>query len=297
MRSHRKTSTTSLALPNRLKIKSLILWNLRGNLAEWAFDRFRVRKRWIINRAWKMVERKEDKECLIIAGGPGFTRELAEALADNRRGLEIMAVNYYHTSLYSGILVPNCYVLSDPKTFKEDGEIGRKLRLYLRSHDISVFTPYGAEWVEESLDTVVFNDSENIYSSNIDPRKPRGYTSNTAFKGIAIALALGYKKIYVAGLDHDYPRRISVTRDLKLTLDDTHHYDNTKKKPELYPYFECMAHALHCYALNFWHLRKLSSPKIVNVTNDSMIDVFERVSIEDFIGYLKDGVRLPEQEG
>jgi len=282
-------------IPNRLNLKSLILWNAKGNLSVWALDRFRFRKRRAINRSWKGVDNKEGKECLIIAGGPSYTEELANELIRNRQGLEVIAINHYHLSRFKDDLVPNYYVLSDPDTFDLELEAGNKLKSYIDLHNITTFTPYGADWVDTSWETIVFNDSENVYSRNINPRGPRGYTSNTAFKAIAIALELGYEKIYIAGLDHDYPRRLGVTKDLRLTLDDAHHYGMTTEGPQVYPYFECMAHALHCYALNLWHLRKLRSPKVVNVTDCSMVDVFRRISHKDFIEYLAGERRLQHQ--
>ena len=295
MRMMHRDGQNNCLIPNRLELKTLLLWNLRGNLAVWAFDRFNLRKRWAINRCWKRVKKRHKKECLIIAGGPSYTEEIAEALKRNRKGLEIIAINHYHLSRFKDDLVPSYYILSDPDTLSLDPEAGRQLISYIDSHKITTCTPYGASWVDKSWETMVFNDSENVYSRNIDPRKPRGYASNTAFKAIAIAFRLGYKKIYVVGLDHDYPRRLSVTKDLRLTLDDAHHYEMPQEEPAIYPYFECMAHALHCYALNLWHLRKLHSPKIVNVTDSSMVDVFERVSKKDFIEYLTKEIGMPDQ--
>lgn len=203
----------------------------------------------------------------------------------------MFAVNFYCLSERAKDLVPQGYILSDPKTLTWKA---KELEEYLTRHEIMVYVPYGAKWVPPNWKTTFFNDSENVYSKNIDPRKPRGYTSNTAFKAIAIALELGYEKVFITGLDHDYPRRLNVTEDLGLTLDDVHHYDKKREMPRIYPHFECMAHALHCYSLNLWHLRKLSSPRVVNVTTTSMVDVFERMRERDFVHYITGGSGIRE---
>ena len=272
-------------IPNRLRLKHLVMWNLRGNLATGLFDRFRIAKRWRLKREWDRQERRSGLECIVIAGGPSFTDKLARALIHSKRKIDVLALNYYCLSKHADELVPRGYVLSDPNTMTWKAS---EIKDYLSKHEIIVYSPYGAIWTDGIQRRTFFNDSENVYSNNIDPRYPRGYTSNTAFKAIAIALELGYDKVYIAGLDHDYPRRINVAEDRRLTLDNVHHYDKTREQPEVYPHFECIAHALHCYALNFWHLRKLRSPRVVNITSTSMVDTFERMREDDFIGYLAD---------
>ena len=174
MKATSRVDQNSLLIPNRLRLKNLILWNLRGNLAVWAFDRFNLRKRWVLDRCWKNIKKRNQKECLVIAGGPSYTVELAEALKQNCKGLEIIALNYYHLSQYKDDLIPSYYILSDPDTLSLDPETGRRLRSYIHKHSITTCTPYGAKWVDESWETIVFNDSENVYSRNIDPRRSRG---------------------------------------------------------------------------------------------------------------------------
>ena len=276
-RRHRKKSALN---PNRLELKQLVLWNIRGNLSVAIFDRLRVFKRLRLRREWEEMEQKKDRECIIVAGGPSFTDELAVALIDARDRFDVMGVNHYCMSKYSRHLIPDSIVLSDPHTLSWEGD---SLKQYLADHRIRVFAPYGSEWAESLDKRTLFNDSENIYSDNIDPRYPRGYTSNTSFKALAIALKLGYRRIYILGLDHDYPRRLSVDKDGRVMLLDKHHYPTPGGEGMVASHFECVAHALHCYALNFWHLDKLASAKVINVTDTSLVDSFRRQDIKDFI--------------
>ena len=268
-------------LPNRLRFKQLVLWNLRGNFAVAALDWINIPKYLQLRREWKDCECKEREICLIIGGGRSFTDELAEAIARSGWCFDIFGVNYYSNSTHSKVIIPSHYVLSDPNTMKLAG--AAVLKKYIIEHNIQVFMPYGVKWGTEFKNTRFFNDQENVYSNNIDPRFPRGYTSNTAFKAIAIALRLGYEKIFLFGMDHDYPRELKVLEDCRLVSREHHHYDDSNSINDLSIEYDSVAHALHCYALNFWHLRKLRSDRIVNVTDTSLIDSFNRMSPRVFM--------------
>ena len=122
-------------------------------------------------------------------------------------------------------------------------------------------------------------------SNNIDPRHPRGYRSNTGFKAIALMLALQYSKIFIVGFDYDYPRKIVLDQNNKLFLLDEHSYGS--KKIDCSNYFDSVAHAMNWWATDYWHYKKFNSTKVINVTENSMIDIFSRMSTEKFINYIR----------
>jgi hypothetical protein len=115
----------------------------------------------------------------------------------------------------------------------------------------------------------------------VDPRYPRGYTSNTTFKAIALMLKVGYEKIYIMGLDYDYPRKMYLDESNHLFIREEHHYGSVDIDHS--NFYDSVGHALHWLSQDYWHLRKLSSPKVVNVTKTSLIDAFARVTPEKFM--------------
>ena len=71
----------------------------------------------------------------------------------------------------------------------------------------------------------------------------------------------------------------------KLFLLDEHSYGSDKL--DCSNYFDSVAHAMHWWATDYWHFKKLNSPKVTNVTKTSMIDVFSRMTVEDFNNYIR----------
>lgn len=248
-----------------------------------------IKKRTSLNRFWANIERPNKLDVLIIAGGPSFTSYIRDQVIANRENIDVVAINYFCLSEASEKLVPDYYVLSDPQNFKtKDAALIEKnnaLKIYLKKYRCKLCLPYGSSCDEYGNPSIFFDDQEYLFSNNIDPRFPRGYRSNTMFKAIALMLALGYEKIYLTGFDFDYPRKIFLDKDNKLMLRDEHHYGVVDS--DLCYEFDSVAHALHWWAQDYWHLKKLSSPRVVNVTDNSMVDAFQRMSPSDFFQHLE----------
>jgi hypothetical protein len=102
-------------------------------------------------------------------------------------------------------------------------------------------------------------------------------------------LAMRYSKIYVIGLDYDYPRKIFLDVNNRLFYKNDHSYVSKHLSANVDgdTLFDSMAHAIHWWAQDYWHLKKLSSPKVVNITKESMIDVFPRMTPDSFINYME----------
>ena len=198
-------------------------------------------------------------------------------------------MNNYFLNSFSKYLIPDYYLLSDPDNFKTSDPSTKKknklLNKYILNPHIKLVTPYGSRCEIYKKPYLQFNDSENLKTNNIDPRYSRGYRSNTGFKAIAFMLKLNYRKIFIIGFDYDYPRKIFLNKKNKLYLQDSHSYGS--KKIDCSELFDSVAHVMHWWAQDYWHLKKLASCKIKNVTNNSLIDIFDRMSFENFSKYIK----------
>ena len=234
---------------------------------------------------WDRVEKKRDKLAVIIAGGPSFDKCLLDHLLLNRSNYEIYVINFYCKNELSNSLLPDYYVLSDPAhlaPLNEDTRISNlTLKRYIKKHKIRLCCPISGDWSDYGSSYLCFDDKEVLFSSNVHPKYPRGYPSNTTFKAIALAQALEYKKIFLLGLNYDYPRNIFLDKSNKLMLRSNHHYGSTITDYSIY--YESVSHALNWWSYDFLYFSKLKSANTVNVTADSMIDCFERILPKDFI--------------
>jgi hypothetical protein len=271
-------------LPNRISIFKTVRWaiyiQLRGFLSL-----LNVKKRISLNSIWRNIAKPNKREVIIIGGGPSFTQEISNKIIECQELFNIVAINFYCLNDQSKKLIPDYYVLSDPAHLNTKHaatiEKNNQLKSYLKKNRCKLLAPYGADWDEYSHPFATFNDTENLFTNNINPRSPRGYTSNTMFKAIALMRAIGFEKIYVVGFDFDYPRKLFLDKNNTLFLKEEHHYNVVNS--DYSNVFDSVGHALHWWAQDYWHLKKLSTPRVINVTETSMIDAFQRMTPKDFI--------------
>jgi hypothetical protein len=242
---------------------------------------------WKLRKQWSEVRHPSKDYAVVIAGGPSFTAEISKYLIEYKELYDIFAINYYCLNEISRELVPNYYILSDPAVLKTDDksllEKNARLQTYLKTHSqIILCTPIGEWQAKFSNDYINFDDRESLCSSNIDPRYPRGYTSNTSFKALAVAVKLGYKKVFVFGLDYDYPRQLVLGANNEVFLRDFHHYESGVS--DYSSIYGNVAHALNWWSRDYYHLLKFKSTNVINVSPISLIDAFKRISFDEFQG-------------
>jgi hypothetical protein len=134
--------------------------------------------------------------------------------------------NFCRTPLAAKVK-PNFYVLSDPKHHPEsESEIARTVWQYLiNTVGVTVLVPrsWDVQSVYPSICVAHFEDrSLEGLSKNIDPRRPRGYSSLTALKALALANFLGYASIFVLGLDNSLFKGLVVTGDNRILEESNH---------------------------------------------------------------------------
>lgn len=248
-----------------------------------------IKKKIILYKIWANITAPNKNSVIIIANGPSFNKEIAASIISKRKYFHVFTMNSYCLDSISKKLIPDYYLLSDPANFETENESikvdNNALKKYIKNSAIKFISPYGAKWKFYKKPYLEFNDSQNLSSNNIDPRKPRGYRSNTGFKAIALALALGYNKVFMVGFDFDYPRKITINKSNKIFLKNKH--SHSEQNIDASEYFDSVAHAMHWWAQDYWHLKKLSSSKVVNITKNSMIDVFPRMNPKSFIRYIQ----------
>ena len=121
------------------------------------------------------------------------------------------------------------------------------------------------------------------WSHAATPVQPRGYVSITAHKVIACAVYMGYRNVFVIGLDNSIFKSIEVDSHNKLIEYPAHFYDSEESpvihRPDLYP--NGVEDFLYDYSLLFLDLRRsFKAVNIFNIDKSSMTDAFPKIDSE-----------------
>lgn len=243
-----------------------------------------------LSKEWKNKLIKNRKNAVIIAGGSSFSNSLANRIIEYRDFFDVFSINFYCLNEISEKLVPDYYVISDPGNLCIEAgdpvlvENNRKLMQYIKRNNCKLICPYTKEWIQKYNPYLVFDDREIssfTFYKNITPLLPRSYTSNTSFKAIAVALFMKYERIFLFGLDYNYPKKIFLDEENKLFLLDEHHYGVVNR--DISSYYENVGHALNWWSKDYWTVHRLKSDRLLNVTDVSLIDCFQRITPLEFI--------------
>ena len=235
------------------------------------------------------------KDALIIANGPSVNNlNIAKVLEAQTSGeIDVFALNWFPLSDLAKTLVPNFFCLSDPITnprsqsvFKE--KYSNELWVYLESHPkIKLILPHN--WLK--YDQLVKNkveiwidDRELVgWSRSISVLKPRGYASVTAHKTIASAVFMGYRNIYLIGLDNSLFKFVEVDEENQIIETPAHSYDdaNSVDIRRQHLYLKGMQSLLYNYSLVFVDLkRSFKAVNIFNIDKSSFTDAFPKIDSE-----------------
>ncbi len=244
-------------------------------------------------------------ESIIIMGnGPS----LADTISDHRDILlshPLLAVNFAANTPEFFFLKPCYYVLADPYFFNTtdnpnlkkltdnisriDWEMTlflpastRKANIKLGNSHVTVkyFNPVGIEG---------FKCLENfVFSKGLGMPRPR----NVLIPSIMIAIALGYKNIYITGADHSWTRTLSVNENNEVVSIQPHFYKDDEKE-ESRVKTEYLKYPLHQIIYSFYvafksyftieRYARHRNVMIYNATPGSFIDAFERKQLTSIL--------------
>lgn len=249
-------------------------------------------KELLLNRKWLVKIRSLkssaiSKKVLVIGNGPsqGFLDE--DMLTDfKRNGGEIFVVNFWCANESLSKVIPTYLVISDPETLNSScaahlRDKNQHLLDYLKTNSsIQVFCPLrrcSELGLKLGNDRIIgFVDHElRMWSSNISPLYPRGYLSMTLFKALAMALWLGYEKIYLIGMDNTYQRNTYCDSDNKILNHEVHSGINSSVSDQSSAY-ECMGDLLVELSHIFYDARKFRNSRILNLDPYSLTDAFAK---------------------
>jgi hypothetical protein len=205
-------------------------------------------------------------------------------------GNHIIAINeFLHGSLFQ-VVRPKMVVLSDPSSLRgetlEDGRRRDDELCYLQTNPeilLAVPLTQRPQYARLGLPNqiVPFVDSEARYSlrgerDGLSLLQPRSYLSATLYKALAVAIWLGYRQIFVAGMDNTYPRDLFVDSENHVLRRTRHASDTKNWCQDLSQFYKTVEDCLYEVNLLFHDIRKFSSLNIINLDPYSLTDAFSK---------------------
>lgn len=262
-----------------------------------------------LRNPFKEWQGDKDKPIYVLANGPslGEFLEDIEEKWDKYKNAEFFVVNdFVHDSRFT-LIKPRYCVMSDPLFFEDTiySERGHKAMNALAekvSWQMILFIP-SLQKESTYLDPVRRNPNIKIVTFHYTPYGGleslrhyfykrglgNGEFMTVALNAIYIALILGYKMLYVYGIDHTFFDNITVNKESVLCFKDKHFYEEeTVLRPMIchYPGMDnksyTMAQFIGEKALIFkGHLimekfAKAMGATIINCTPNSLVDAYKR---------------------
>jgi hypothetical protein len=298
--------TKSVPNPN---IPSEVFKHYKEHLIRWVHVFYReylrdlsgsIRKK----RFSKLMERKRigaGKIAFVFASGPSINKLNPDKIRKVCKDIngEILCVNYFINSEFAKVTGMDYWLLSDPRHFDLsliDTVIAHKKATEIVKNALFVPHFFMDKAIQISnLNIIPFNDIEtsSIFSMNIDPCFPRSYVNMSAYKALAIAIFLGYDRIYIGGFDNTYIRDLGCDENNFIYRRTNHFYgsQNDFLQPirdykmglgvNEKPRNRNVAEELMAYSRLFSDLSKFSKYDIVNLDPDSLTDTFPKNHILD----------------
>ena len=297
----RSIITKSVPNPNN---PSEVLKHYKEHLIRWVHIFYReylgdlsgrVRRK----RFSKLLARKgcgAGRTAFVLASGPSINKldpdKIRKMCKDNNG--EVLCVNYFINSDFAKATGVDYWLLSDPRHF--DSSLTETVIAHEKANQIVKNALFVSEFYADkasqisNLDIIPFNDNEtsSIFSNNIDPCFPRTYVTMSAYKALAVAIYLGYDKIYIGGFDNSYIRDLGCDENNNLyrrinqfyVAQDAYLPPQRDYKMGLAmnenPRKRNVAEELLAYSRLFSDLYKFSKFDIVNLDPDSLTDAFSK---------------------
>jgi hypothetical protein len=227
---------------------------------------------------------KTTRQALVLGNGPSLSSLNSQKV--NLDHPDIWVVNDFYKVEQAEKLAVTHYVLSDLVYFSGLPEaINIKLNPvleYVKRKNATLVLPHWAKGFElitsRIQDVYYFDDRElSAWSSNTSPIKPRGYIGLTLYKGLAFALYLGYKRIYILGMDNSEFVNYSSDSENRIFLQGNHAYSNNGAPNDLSDhYLDGMSSVFSSLSHAFGDLSKFHGP-IVNLDGNSLTTNFPKI--------------------
>ena len=202
---------------------------------------------------YKLRNSCKNKSIFLFGNGPSVNKIDPHKVNHfiKNENFDFCAVNLFYQTSLAKIIEPNMYLLSDgmyldtvdTNSNKIKSHIGldhkhlnilknkiRDLKNIIKNKKIKLFVPLGfkSKIQSELMGPQIyeFSDIQNIYSKNArNPILPFGFFTLSVYKALSICSWLGYKKIYIAGVDNNWFTTLHSNKSNSLFTSDSHFYE------------------------------------------------------------------------
>ena len=229
----------------------------------------------------KFKDIHKNNRCFIIGNGPSLSID----------DLNKLYVNNEITFAFNRIFLifsetkwrPTYYLSQDEKIFVQSIDDIKKITVQ------GIFIPRELEWNNhidiKSIPNAYFFHMKTCFESSFPPFSdniPKGiYNSNTvAFSAIQLAVYMGFKEIYLLGIDHHFKE--SINKEGKIVIDhsakDYFCDEYNKNKKDLYIPNPSKS-TLAFYSAKFF--AESHNVSIINATRGGRLELFPRIVFDD----------------
>jgi len=247
----------------------------------------------------------DSKEIMVLANGPSLKDTIARIRSGEERWRDKDAffVNYLADDDVFPLMKPRHYVLSDPQFFREgypNSEKGRRLLGHIKDRtawNMNLYVQYifrkDVMWLEQNqhIKIVPFHTTPCMGTKALRRWMFRKGLANGEYgtvvqNAIYIATHLGYKRVHLYGVDHNFFDGLCLDDDNVLCSRVTHFYDtggqtlkpvrvakDNMRVDEFLAYYSNLFKGYHT-------LKEYADSRgceIVNHTRGSLIDAFSKV--------------------
>lgn len=237
------------------------------------------------------------EELVVLGNGPSLNDTVARH-GDFLRGRRLLAVNFAANTPLFKSLKPDYYVLADPHFFNPQGNPAVATlwdALAAAGWAITLMVPVRAAVPA----AVCANPNVSIQRYNLTPVEGMRWLSHALYRAgmgmprprnvlipsLMLAIAAGFKTVYVAGADHSWMKTISVDDDNHVVSVQPHFYKDSDKEHARVRN-DYMHYPLHQIVYSFYvafrsyhtlqRYAKSVGVSIFNITPGSFIDAFPR---------------------
>ncbi|MBD5257580.1 MAG: hypothetical protein HDS52_02665 [Barnesiella sp.] len=242
---------------------------------------------------------------LIMGNGPSLAATIAAHEQLIAGGIDSMAVNFAANAPEFTRLRPKYYILADPHFFAnpDDANVARLLD-NIRNVDwpMTLFLPFAARkncpltssgnLTVEYYNAVGIEGFGPLERMAFDSRRGMPRPRNVLIPAIMTGIGMGYREIYITGADHTWTATLTVDEENHVLSRQPHFYKEDEKE-ERRIRKEYLRYPLHSILYSFYlafkayHIieeyARSRGVTIYNATPGSMIDAFERKSLDSFI--------------
>ena len=255
----------------------------------WLKTQFSIAKYWatvvrkqphILRRTVSLKNAHINQKAFLFGNGPSLSK-LEPSKINNylKAGFKLIAVNSFIKSEEWRKIRPDYYVLSDPSDFLMNELSSSALRMVIENK-IPLFLPMEYYSSFDYPFKYAFWNADNVFGRNLTHiTRPKAYPCYvTVYKALAICLFMGFKDIYICGIDNNYFLDMSVSKNNVVEQKDIHFYDSDvhfKKKIRLFNRTTSSVYFRYISYL-FMYLELYSRFNIVNLDSSSYVDCFSK---------------------